>query len=72
MTHDKKPTPKPDMILPNTMTSKEVAKVWTAPPTEKMTAPQKRVLRRPKMSPTLPAAKEVTVVYSEQHQQVYW
>lgn len=59
-TYDNRPTPKPAMIRPTTITQNPGVKVWTAPPTPKMTAPMKSVPRRPSRSPTCPAASEVT------------
>lgn len=47
------------------MTSKPVVKDWMAPPTTKTTAPEKRVLRRPMISATRPAATDVTRFTSE-------
>ena len=61
-THERRPTPRPDTMRPTTMTQKPGVKVWIAPPTAKMTAPKKRVPRLPMMSPTRPAATEVTAV----------
>lgn len=55
------PTPNPLMMRPKTMTLKPVAKAWKRPPRVKMHAPAKMVARRPKMSPTRPARREVTV-----------
>jgi hypothetical protein len=67
-THLKKPTPNPLRILPNTMTLNPVVKVWNMPPMVKMRAPARRVLRRPKTSPTRPDRREVTVREFEEGQ----
>lgn len=48
------------MTRPIIIVQKPTVKVWTAPPIVKTTAPMNRVPFRPIMSPTLPAATEVT------------
>lgn len=58
--HDNKPTPAPLTIRPNTIVQNPLAKVWMSPPTVKTQAPINRVPLRPIISPTLPAAIEVT------------
>lgn len=62
-THDSKPTPKPAMIRPMTMTQKPEVNVWMAPPKAKTSAPMKSVPLRPMMSPMRPAATDVTARY---------
>lgn len=52
--------PKPEKIRPRTITQKPGVKVWMAPPTAKTTAPLKSVPRLPMISPTCPAAIDVT------------
>lgn len=52
--------PKPEKIRPRTITQKPGVKVWMAPPTAKTTAPLKSVPRLPMISPTCPAATDVT------------
>lgn len=59
------PTPKPDRMRPKTIMRKPVVKAWKSPPREKMHAPTKMVARRPKMSPTRPARREVTEIGDE-------
>lgn len=59
-THESKPTPSPEMTRPITMTQKPEVKVWMAPPTAKTTAPLKSVPLLPMISPTCPAAMDVT------------
>ncbi|KAG6889859.1 hypothetical protein C0992_003838 [Termitomyces sp. T32_za158] len=60
------PTPKPLTIRPTTNEVRPVEKVWNVPPIVKITLPKKSVPLRPSISPTRPAATEVTVAVFRQ------
>lgn len=68
ITHDKNPTPKPDITRPRTMVENPLVKVWIAPPIVNVTAPMKRVSRRPRRSPSFPEMMEVTMKEVEDRQ----
>ena len=59
-THESRPTPNPLMMGPTTMITKPGVNVCTAPPIVKMTAPMNSVPFLPRVSPTRPAASDVT------------
>ena len=63
MAYESRPTPNPLVILPTIILQKPTVNVWIAPPKVKTKAPTKSVPLRPILSPTVPAATEVTVSY---------
>ena len=60
VTHESRPTPNPLMMRPTTMITKPGVNVCTAPPIVKITAPMNSVPFLPIVSPTRPAARDVT------------
>jgi hypothetical protein len=60
-TYDSSPTPRPLMIRPRTRIVNEGVNACVAPPIVNTSAPMNSVPLRPIMSPTRPAAREVTI-----------
>jgi len=60
-TDESKPTPSPLVIRPKTIVQNPTVTVWIAPPMVNIMAPANSVPFRPMISPTRPAATEVTI-----------